>query len=570
MKTIVTELAFFLRGRARQNLKVLLIYCSFLVVMILCYAAIFDYLMLRLEGREFSFIAGIYWVITVMTTLGFGDITFHSDPGYIFAGIVTLSGVVFLLILLPFGMVSLFLAPWIEHQLRFRPAKELPEETKGHVVICGLDSVTRGLIRKLQIRGIPFVIATASYEEALRLGEEEGMQVVFGDPSDDEVLRRLRVETARSLIANLGDGENTNIILTVRSLCSTPVVALTDEPEHIEFLQLAGANKVIPLKKMLGRYLATRSSTKGALAHVLDSFGKLLIAEMPVHGTPFTGMRLSEAGIRERTGLAVVGVWERGKLAIPESGTVLTDGTVMVVVGTREHLAAAEALTGERAEEDLVLIIGHGRVGCSAASFLNLRLVPFILIDKESNPDCTEHIVVLGDATSRAMLKEAAIDEAKGLIVTTNNDGANIFLTLACRHINPHIRIVARANREENVDQLYAAGADFVVSNASVGANILMNILENKESIFLSEGMHVFRYPVPAALAGKTIAAAGIRSITGSTVIALQVGTKEPSILPPPDAVLALGMTLIVIGSPEQEARCRELLSSAGRKRKPA
>jgi len=94
-----------------------------------------------------------------------------------------------------------------------------------------------------------------------------------------------------------------------------------------------------------------------------------------------------------------------------------------------------------------------------------------------------------------------------------------------------------------------------------VNANILMNILENKESIFLSEGMHVFRYPVPAAMVGRTIAAAGIRSLTGSTVIAFEViGKKEPTVLPAPDAVLAQGMTLIMIGSPEQEARCRELL----------
>lgn len=52
--------------------------------------------------------------------------------------------------------------------------------------------------------------------------------------------------------------------------------------------------------------------------------------------------------------------------------------------------------------------------------------------------------------------------------------------------MNPHIRIVARANREENLDELYAAGADLVVSNASVGATILMNILENKESVWTS------------------------------------------------------------------------------------
>jgi Trk K+ transport system NAD-binding subunit len=561
VKTIAGELAYFLRGRARQNLKVLVLYCSFLLAMILLYAVLFQHLMVRLEGREYSFIAGIYWVITVMTTLGFGDITFHSDPGYIFAGIVTLSGVLFLLILLPFGMVSLFLAPWIENRLRYRPAKGLPEGTSGHVVICGHDPVTRALIRKLQAHGIPFVIATAHYEEALRLEEEEGMQVVFGDPSEAEVLQKLRVETARCVIANLGDTENTNVILTVRSLCRTQIVTLVDEPENAQFLRLAGANQVIPLKKILGRYLATRATTQGALAHVLDSFGKLLIAELPVHGTPFVGMRLAEARIREQTGLAVAGVWGRGSFVIPDRDTVLSDGTVMVVVGTREHLAALERLTGEKAEEDLVLILGHGRIGCSAASFLDSRPVPFILIDRVTNPDCTEHIAVLGDATSRTILKEAAIDQAKGLIVTTNDDGANIFLTLACRHLNPHIRIVARANREANVDELYAAGADFVVSNASVGANILMNILENKESIFLSEGMQVFRYTVPASLDGKTIATARIRSLTGSTVIALERGgQEEPTILPDPDAVLSQAMTLILIGSPEQEARCRETL----------
>lgn len=121
MKVLASELAYFLRGRARQNLKVLLLYCAFLLVMLLAYASIFRYLMWHLEGREYSFMAGIYWTITVMTTLGFGDITFQSDAGYLFASIVTVSGVIFLLIILPFGFVSMFLAPWIERRLRYHP-----------------------------------------------------------------------------------------------------------------------------------------------------------------------------------------------------------------------------------------------------------------------------------------------------------------------------------------------------------------------------------------------------------------------------------------------------------------
>jgi transaldolase / glucose-6-phosphate isomerase len=36
------------------------------------------------EGREHSWITGVYWTLTVMSTLGFGDITFETDLGRLF------------------------------------------------------------------------------------------------------------------------------------------------------------------------------------------------------------------------------------------------------------------------------------------------------------------------------------------------------------------------------------------------------------------------------------------------------------------------------------------------------
>ncbi len=559
MKSIASELAYFLRGRAKQNLTYLVVYCTFLVGLILIYAALFRFLMWNLEGREFSFIAGIYWAITVMTTLGFGDITFHSDPGYIFAAVVTVSGVVFLLIILPFGLISLFLAPWIEHRLRYRPTLELPAQTAGHVLIFGLDPVTRTLIRRLQTRKIPYVVVTDDYEQSLRL-EEEGIRVVCGAPTDLEVLTGVRIGSARYIVANLSDTDNANLCLTVRTRCQTPIVAMVDEPEYAELLRLAGATQVIPLHKILGRYLATRATTRGAMAHVLDSFGSLLIAEIPVHATPFGGQTLAQALMRQRTGLAVIGLWERGCFTTPSADTRLDDEALMVMAGTREQLDALEKLTGEHPEDDLVFILGHGRIGCAAASFLDRKPVPFILVDREENPNCQEHVPVYGDATGRRVLQQAGIERGKGLIVTTNNDSTNIFLTLASRHHQPQIRIVARANCDENVDQLYAAGADFVVSNASVGANILLNVLQAKASAFLTEGINVFRRPLPARLSGQTIAASRIRPQTGCSIVALEPPQGgDPIVVPPPDTVLKEGMGLILIGSPEQEERFSEV-----------
>jgi hypothetical protein len=50
--------------------------------------------MLYAEGRYHSWITGLYWTLPVMTTLGFGDITFASDIGRLFSIIVLLSGIV--------------------------------------------------------------------------------------------------------------------------------------------------------------------------------------------------------------------------------------------------------------------------------------------------------------------------------------------------------------------------------------------------------------------------------------------------------------------------------------------
>lgn len=564
MKTIAAELAYFLRGRAKENAKALLLYCVFLLILVMTYAVLFRFLMWHLEGREFSLIAGIYWTITVMTTLGFGDITFHSDPGYVFAAVVTLSGVIFLLIILPFGMISLFLAPWVEHRLRNRLSYVLPAITSGHVLIFGIDPVARSLTHRLQAMGIPFVVVISDHDTALRLAEEETYQVAHGTPTDTKTLDGLRITTARYVVANLSDPENANLCLTIRTRSQVPIAAIVDDAEHIELLRLAGANQIIPLYRTLGRYLATRATTCGALEHVIDSFGSLVIAEVPVHGTPFAGQTLAAARIRQKTGLAVIGVWERGKFQVATPNTVLDPRALVVFAGRKEQLVALETLTGEDAGEDLVFILGHGRIGCAAAHFLGRKPVPFILVDQKENTACEDHVVVYGDATSQLMLRSARIEKAKGVIVTTNDDNTNIFLTLSTRRLDPHVRIVARANRDENVDQLYMAGADFVVSNASVGASILMNILEGKESAFLTEGISVFRRAVPEALHAKTIADSRLREKTGCTIVALEpAGGGEPLVVPPPESLLHRKMNLILIGSTEQ-AECYDELSRRG------
>ncbi|MDP7364647.1 MAG: potassium channel family protein, partial [Candidatus Latescibacteria bacterium] len=98
MKTLVSQLSYFLQKRTSQrNLKLLVrLFFVFLGIVAL-FSALFHFLMQR-EGHEHTWITGFYWTLTVMSTLGFGDITFHTDLGRAFSMMVLLTGILYMLV----------------------------------------------------------------------------------------------------------------------------------------------------------------------------------------------------------------------------------------------------------------------------------------------------------------------------------------------------------------------------------------------------------------------------------------------------------------------------------------
>lgn len=144
MKFLVSQLSYLLGQRqARRNLAGLLQYLGVLAAVVGVFAVLFHFIM-AYEGRDHTWITGLYWTLTVMSTLGFGDITFESDLGRAFSMVVLIAGIVLLLIVLPFAFIRFFYAPWLEAQVRARAPRALPLGTSGHVIVCHWDAVPRG------------------------------------------------------------------------------------------------------------------------------------------------------------------------------------------------------------------------------------------------------------------------------------------------------------------------------------------------------------------------------------------------------------------------------------------
>ena len=165
MKFLPSPLAAILGAREmRRNFKALLNYLGVLGVTVAIFSVLFHVIMLH-EGQEHSWLTGAYWTLTVMTTLGFGDITFQSDLGRVFSIVVLLSGMVMFLILLPFVFIRYFYGPWLEAQVRMRAPRAVDTDLSGHCIICSYGEIAQGLIPRLEEYSIPYVVSGAeSYD----------------------------------------------------------------------------------------------------------------------------------------------------------------------------------------------------------------------------------------------------------------------------------------------------------------------------------------------------------------------------------------------------------------------
>ncbi len=557
MKTLSTQLSYFLQNKEiKQNLPILLKYIGALVAVIVVFTVIFHFIMLYAEGEEHSWITGLYWTLTVMSTLGFGDITFQTDIGRFFSVIVLMTGIVMLLIVLPFAFIRFFYAPWLEAQIHSRAPRELPPSIEGHVLLTARDAIAPGLITRLERDDIPYTLIEPDPAVASEWFTE-GLSVAVGDIDSKETYRSLQASRARLVFANRDDIVNTNIALTVREAApDVPLAAVADNEDAIDILELSGATHVLPLKRWLGEQLANRINAQRAGLHPIGEYEDLKIAELPVHNTPLAGHTIRETRLREKTGVNIIGVWKRGRMEPARPDTELTDQCVPVVMGTDTQLDELDSILAiYDVNPNPVLLIGGGNVGSAAARSLAEKDVPVHLVErKEERCRMLRDVVTKvfhGDASDYHLLHEAGIDKAPSVLLTTNDDAINVYLTSYCRRLNPELRIVSRITHERTLDAIYRAGADFVLSYSTLGVDAVMAILNDKELVVLGEGVDLFTRALPSSLHGTTLVESGIGAKTGLNVVAVKHDGEIVTRLRA-DLQLKEGDELVMIGADEQ------------------
>ena len=119
------------------------------------------------------------------------------------------------------------------------------------------------------------------------------------------------------------------------------------------------------------------------------------------------------------------------------------------------------ALTGH------TVLIGFGRVGTVVAEGLKASGAPFLLIEDAEKRVAAAHLagieVIEGNAASPESLALANIAEAQTVLIAIPNAFEAGQAVEQARHLNPRVRIIARAHADEEVSYLENLGANHVI-----------------------------------------------------------------------------------------------------------
>ena len=238
----------------------------------------------------------------------------------------------------------------------------------------------------------------------------------------------------------------------------------------------------------------------------------------------------------------------------------IVQGHFVTIWGRRRMKARIAKLTRH------FILCGYGKVGEEIARSFKEEEMPFVVVD--NNPESiarveqTGHLYLQGDATSDEVLREAGIEQARGLVAAVGSDVDNTYITLSARGLCPDLFIAARASSEETMAKLKKVGANRVVSPHRIGGRRMAMlalrpaIVDFIDTVAYTRGRELQLENVDiggnSPLVGLTMKAA--RSKTGITVLAMQKKGGKLLTNPPDEEAIKDGDRLIVIGTKKQLA----------------
>src|SRR6266568_3468780 len=237
-----------------------------------------------------------------------------------------------------------------------------------------------------------------------------------------------------------------------------------------------------------------------------------------------------------------------------------------------------------------VIVAGYGLNGRNLAAALRSIRAPYLIVELNAQTvrqaRARGEPAFYGDATREEILRGLGAERARMLVVAISDPAATRRMVRVARALNPRIHIIARTRYVVEMPELTRLGADVVIpeefeTSIEIFARVLAHygvprgdierlveeIRSSHYEVLRSDAagrlsldavagvpqmaIERMRLAPESPLAGKRLAATGLRSQTGALVLSV-VRVDEEVATPGPQLRLAAGDVLVVVGQPHR------------------
>ncbi|HMW91010.1 MAG TPA: NAD-binding protein [Candidatus Obscuribacter sp.] len=300
------------------------------------------------EGWDF--LDALFMTVITLTTVGYGETNPLSTHGRIYT---------IFLILVGAGVVLYVLSDMVEIFLRLnigaRRMKQKIAKMSGHHIVCGYGRSGQEVIDHFLLNGISFVLIEIDPEKA-KQAMENGLLVLCGDASSDDILMQAQIEKASGIVCALpDDSANTFIALSARGLNERiKIVCRAANPGSEAKMRRAGADMVISPYVICGKRMAT-AVTHPLVTEFLDVVMHtpgydLRMEQVRLPGSSrLIGSTLKDANIKQASGAMILAVNQNGKLiSNPSPELIFQAGDDLIALGTEQQLSKLVEFSGAK------------------------------------------------------------------------------------------------------------------------------------------------------------------------------------------------------------------------------
>jgi voltage-gated potassium channel len=205
--------------------------------------------MIESTGANTYFVA-VYWLVTTLTAVGYGDIVPLTTAGRIVAMCMMVLGII---------AVSLLISQITSRIVSMRLGSMFgvsKTRKKIDCILCGWNPISQSAFQEIKQPGVEIVVVDPLNRP--ELAREKDVHFIVGDPADPGTLKRANITNARNIV--LAMEEDSQVLLAIHVVRELNpwinIVAKINNHEHIKIAESAGADQVVSPPSIGGRLLS--------------------------------------------------------------------------------------------------------------------------------------------------------------------------------------------------------------------------------------------------------------------------------------------------------------------------